>query len=162
MFGTTLTHLFVMSQNWSVDEAVQYFVDAEKNNTLIVDGNSVVRDLVASGEIAFGITDTDDAFAAVKDGKPVEVIYLDQESIGTLVIPNTVGLINKCTNSEEGKIFIDYILKRETEDKLIEMGFIDISLNNDKSDLEFLECDFQKAYENSDELIKEIQNALVR
>jgi iron(III) transport system substrate-binding protein len=162
MFGTTLTHLFVMSQNWSVDEAVQYFVDAEKNNTLIVDGNSVVRDLVASGEIAFGITDTDDAFAAVKDGKPVEVIYLDQESIGTLVIPNTVGLINKCTNSEEGKIFIDYILKKETEDKLIKMGFIDISLNNDKSDLEFLECDFQKAYENSDELIKEIQNALVR
>jgi iron(III) transport system substrate-binding protein len=162
MFGTTLTHLYVMSQNWSIDEAVQYFVDAQENNTLIVDGNSVVRDLVASGEVAFGITDTDDAFAAVKDGKPVEVIYLDQDGIGTLVIPNTVGLINQCTNTEEGKIFIDYILKKETEDKLIKMGFIDISLNNDKKDLEFLECDFQMAYENNDELLEEIQNALVR
>jgi len=162
MFGTTLTHLFVMSQNWGTDEAVQYFLDAQENNTLIVDGNSVVRDLVASGEIAFGITDTDDAFAAVKDGKPVEVIYLDQDSIGTLVIPNTVGLINGCSNSEEGKIFMDYILKKDTEDKLIEMGFIDISLNNQEPDIKFLECDFQKAYENSDELLEEIQNALVR
>jgi len=162
MFGTTLTHLFVMSQNWSIDEAVQYFVDAENNNTLIVDGNSVVRDLVASGEVDFGITDTDDAFAAVKDGKPVEVLYLDQDSIGTLVIPNTVGLINECTNTEEGKVFIDYILKKETEDKLIEMGFIDISLNNDETDLKFLECDFQEAYDNSEELLEEIQNALVR
>jgi len=162
MFGTTLTHLFVMSQNWGTDEAVQYFLDAQENNTLIVDGNSVVRDLVASGEIAFGITDTDDAFAAVKDGKPVEVIYLDQDSIGTLVIPNTVGLINGCSNSEEGKIFMDYILKKDTEDKLIEMGFIDISLNNQEPDIKFLECDFQKAYENSEELLEEIQNALVR
>jgi hypothetical protein len=42
------------------------------------------------------------------------------------------------------------------------MGFIDISLNNDKKDLEFLECDFQMAYENNDELLEEIQNALVR
>ncbi len=162
MFGTTLTHIFVMSQNWGLDEAVQYFVDAQENNTLIVDGNSVVRDLVASGEIAFGITDTDDAFAAVKDGKPVEVIYLDQDSIGTLVIPNTVGLVNGCSNPEEGKIFMDFILKKETENKLIEMGFIDISLNDEEPDLKFLECDFQKAYENSDELLEEIQNALVR
>jgi len=162
MFGTTLTHLFVMSQNWGMDEAVQYFLDAQDNNTLIVDGNSVVRDLVASGEVAFGITDTDDAFAAVKDGKPVEVLYLDQDSIGTLVIPNTVGLINGCSNSEEGKIFMDYILNKDTEDKLIEMGFIDISLNNQEPDIKFLECDFQKAYENSDELLEEIQNALVR
>jgi len=162
MFGTTLTHLFVMSQNWGMDEAVQYFLDAQDNNTLIVDGNSVVRDLVASGEVAFGITDTDDAFAAVKDGKPVEVLYLDQDSIGTLVIPNTVGLINGCSNSEEGKIFMDYILNKDTEDKLIEMGFIDISLNDQEPDIKFLECDFQKAYENSEELLEEIQNALLR
>src|SRR6056297_1016831 len=162
MFGTTLTHLFVMSQSWSIDEAVQYFVDAEENNTLIVDGNSVVRDLVASGEVAFGITDTDDAFAAVKDGKPVEVIYLDQDSIGTLVIPNTVGLINGCSNPEEGKIFMDFILKEETENKLIEMGFIDISLNDEKPDIHFLDCDFDNSFENSEELLEEIQNALVR
>lgn len=162
MFGTTLTHIFVMSQNWGLDEAVQYFVDAQENNTLIVDGNSVVRDLVASGEVAFGITDTDDAIAAVNDGKPVEVIYLDQDSIGTLVIPNTVGLINGCSNPEEGKIFMDFILKKETENKLIEMGFIDISLNDENPTLKFLECDFQKAYEKSDELLEEIQNALVR
>ncbi len=162
MFGTTLTHIYVMSQDWGVDEAVQYFVDAEKNNTLIVDGNSVVRDLVADGEVAFGITDTDDAFLAVENGAPVEVLYLDQDTIGTLIIPNTVGLINGASNADEGKVFIDYILKKETEDKLIELGFIDISLNDTQTDIKFLECDFEKAYENSEEILEKVQNDLVR
>jgi len=129
LFGTTMTHLFIMKQLWGEEEAIDFFLKAQNNNTLIVDGNSVVRDLVASGEAAFGITDTDDAFAALRENKPVEVLYLDQSDIGTLVIPNTVGLINDCKNIDEGKLLIDYLLDEKTENKMIQMGFIDVSLN---------------------------------
>lgn len=162
LFGTTMTHLFVMKQLWGKEEAISFFLKAQHNNTLIVDGNSVVRDLVASGEVAFGITDTDDAFAALRENKPVEVVYLNQRDIGTLVIPNTIGLINNCKNIDEGKLFIDYLLDKKTEDMLIQMGFVDISLTDTFNNLVLLECDFEKAYENSDKLLDEIKNSLVR
>jgi iron(III) transport system substrate-binding protein len=162
LFGTTMTHLFIMKQLWGQEEAIDFFLKARNNNTLIVDGNSVVRDLVASGEAAFGITDTDDAFAALRENKPVEVLYLDQSDIGTLVIPNTIGLIKDCKNIDEGKLFIDYLLDEKTENKLIQMGFIDVSLTDTANDLILLDCNFEKAYENSDELLDEIKNTLVR
>lgn len=162
LFGTTMTHLFVMKQLWGKEEAINFFLKAQHNNTIIVDGNSVVRDLVASGEVAFGITDTDDAFVALRANKPVEVVYLDQRDMGTLVIPNTVGLINNCKNTDEGKLFIDYLLNKKTEDMLIQMGFVDISLTDTSNDLVLLECDFEEAYENSDKLLDEIKNSLVR
>ncbi|MEA3424100.1 MAG: extracellular solute-binding protein [Bacillota bacterium] len=162
LFGTTLTHLFMMKQLWGEEEALDFFLKAQNNNTLIVDGNSVVRDLVASGEAAFGVTDTDDASQALREDKPVEVLYLDQGGIGTLVIPNTVGLIKDCKNVNEGKLFIDYLLDEKTESKLIQMGFIDVSLTDASDDLVLMECNFEKAYENSDELLNEIKNTLVR
>jgi len=162
LFGTTMTHLFVMNQLWGEEEAINYFLSAEDNQTVIVDGNSVVRDLVASGEVAFGITDTDDAFAAVKDGKPVKVVYLDQKNEGTLIIPNTVGMIQDCRHPEEGKIFIDYLLSKETEQKLMEMGFIDVSLNDATSDIVFLTCDFEEAYKGGEAILEKIKDALVQ
>lgn len=162
LFGTTLTHLFMMKQLWGEEEALDFFLKAQNNNTLIVDGNSVVRDLVASGEAAFGVTDTDDASQALREDKPVEVLYLDQGGIGTLVIPNTVGLIKDCKNIDEGKSFIDYLLDEKTESKLIQMGFIDVSLTDASNDLVLMECNFEKAYENSDDLLNEIKNTLVR
>ncbi|MBN2286464.1 MAG: extracellular solute-binding protein [Tissierellales bacterium] len=162
LFGTTMTHLFVMNQLWGEEAAINYFLAAEDNQTVIVDGNSVVRDLVASGEVAFGITDTDDAFAAVKDGKPVKVVYLDQKNEGTLIIPNTVGMIQDCRHPEEGKIFIDYLLSKETEQKLMEMGFIDVSLNDATSDIVFLTCDFEEAYRGGEAILEKIKDALVQ
>jgi iron(III) transport system substrate-binding protein len=162
LFGTTMTHLFVMKQLWGEDEAIDYFLDAQSSNTVIVDGNAVVRDLVAGGEVAFGITDTDDAFAAVNDGKPVKVLYLDQKDIGTLIIPNTAGLIKDCKNIEEGKIFMDYIMSRATEEKLMELGFIDVSLNTESSDIVFLSCDFEEAYYGSEDLLDKIKEKIVK
>jgi iron(III) transport system substrate-binding protein len=162
LFGTTMTHMFVMNQKWGENETIDYFNSAIENNTIIVDGNSVVRDLVASGEVAFGITDTDDAYGALRDGKPVEILYLDQDGEGTLLIPNTTGLINNCINTKEGKLFIDYLLNPETVDKLVEIGFIDISLQDENSGINFIECDFQEAYANSSNILNKIKENIIR
>lgn len=162
MFGTAMTHMFVMNQKWGEEETIDYFSSAIENNTLVVDGNSVVRDLVASGEVAFGITDTDDAYGALKNGSPVEVIYLDQDGQGTLLIPNTTGLINDCINTNEGQLFIDYLLNPKTVDKLVEIGFIDISLQNENNVINFIECDFQKAYANGSDVLNKLKGSIIR
>jgi len=74
--------------------------------------------MVVSGELKCGLTDTDDAFVAIEKGEPVKMIFPDQQGMGTLLIPNTVGLINGAPNPEEARQFIDYLLSKETEEAL--------------------------------------------
>lgn len=95
LFGTTATQAASLYALFGQVEALAYYQSIDDNHVRIVDGNSVVRDLVADGELAFGLTDTDDALGALERGKPVALVFPDQdeEGIGTLIIPNTVALV---------------------------------------------------------------------
>jgi iron(III) transport system substrate-binding protein len=90
-----------------------------------------VRDFVAKGEYAVGLTDTDDANGAIEDGFPVQWLFPDQgpDEIGTLVVPTTVALIRGGPNPEGGKALIDYLLSPEVEARLAGMRSIQIPLN---------------------------------
>lgn len=128
LFGTTSTHsasLFVKLGN---EKATQFFRDLKANNVAVVDGNSVVRDQVAAGELKVGLTDTDDANLALLEGKPVKIVYPDQDSLGTLVIPNTVALIKNAPHPQEARQLIDYLLSEEVEEKLAHSGSMQMPL----------------------------------
>ncbi len=60
---------------------------------------------MADGQLAFGLTDTDDACGAVDRGSPVVIIVPDQKpgEMGTLVIPNTVAMIAGAPAHSRGK-----------------------------------------------------------
>ncbi len=73
LFGTTATHAAALYAHLGSDEAKFYYDSILHSNTRIVDGNSVVRDLVANGELAYGITDTDDGIGALKKEQAREV-----------------------------------------------------------------------------------------
>jgi len=75
---------------------------------------------VASGELAAGITDTDDANVALQEGKPIGVVFPDAKGMGTLIIPNCAVLISGAPHEENAKRFVDYLLRAETEQKLAE------------------------------------------
>ncbi len=70
------------------------------------------------GEVFCGLTDTDDAFEALKEGANIGILFLDQQGIGSLIMPNTVNLIKSSRNTENGKKLMDYLLSKETEAKL--------------------------------------------
>jgi iron(III) transport system substrate-binding protein len=129
MFGTSATHAAALYAAWGPDEARSFYETLQARGVRVVDGNSVVRDLVAAGQVSVGLTDTDDACRAVEDGKPVAIIVPDQEEggLGTLMIPTTVGLVANGPHSEEGKALIDYLLAKETEQRLMEIGWIQVS-----------------------------------
>lgn len=162
MFGTSMTHMFVMNEKWGEKDTLEYFVSSMANNTLMVDGNSVVRDMVVSGDAAFGITDTDDAFAAVSKGSEVEVMYLDQDGQGTLLIPNTVSLVEGCRNEADAKVLIDYLISESNVDRMIEEGFIDVSLIDENIGIKLMECDFEKAYSKGDYIFNLVKEKIVR
>lgn len=118
LFGTTSTHVAALFALLGEDKAKKYLTDLHANHIQIVNGNSISRDLVVSGEAAVGFTDTDDAYGAIKSKKNVAMIFPDQEGIGTLLIPNTVSLIKGTPHPDAAKKLIDFLLSEEVESLL--------------------------------------------
>lgn len=149
LFGTTRTHSLILYDLYGEEYLEQIFLSDE---TEIVDGNSVVRDLVANGQVSYGLTDTDDAHGAIEKGYPVQIVYPDQEGMGTLVIPNTVALVKGHQNTQEAEELMAYILSDQVKKQLEELGFL-----SDFSDIKVLECDFENAFNQ-----QEAFNAFIR
>ena len=118
LFGTTATHTAAMFTTFGKEKAMDYLKALQANDVVIVDGNSVVRDVVVEGRLPIGFTDTDDVNVAIQSGKPVKMLYPDKNGVGTLLIPNTVALIKNAPHPEEGKKLIDYLLSKELESKV--------------------------------------------
>ena len=118
LFGTTTFHIASLFSVLGDEKAKQFLSDLKKNKVVIATSNGDVKKRVMSGELACGLTDTDDAFEAMKESKDVGIIFLDREGIGTLIMPNTINLIKKTQISENAKKLADFLLSRETEAKL--------------------------------------------
>lgn len=108
-----------------------FFEGLTRNRVRMVSSNGEVRRRVAEGDCAAGMTDSDDAYEALNDKKPVAVIYPDEQGIGTLLIPNATVLIARGPNPENGKRFIDYLLSPQTERALAEGDAAQIPLRPD-------------------------------
>jgi iron(III) transport system substrate-binding protein len=129
LFGTTATHAAVLYAVNGSSEGKAFFEQLVQNGTHMVDGNAMVRDMVASGQLAYGLTDTDDACGAYARGDPVALILPDQESQGTLIIPSTAALIAGAPHAAEGRALIDYLLSRQVEQALINTGYSHVALH---------------------------------
>lgn len=118
LFGTTSMHAAALFSLLGEDKAKEFFEEFIGNDGRILSSNGEVRRRVANGEFALGITDTDDANVARLEGKPVAIVFPDQDGMGTLIIPNCSVLIRNGPHSEAGRRFIDYLLRAETETAL--------------------------------------------
>ncbi|MFC2000066.1 extracellular solute-binding protein [Chloroflexota bacterium] len=128
LFGTTATQAAALYAALGPEAGRAFFQDLYDHGVRVVDGNSVVRDLVASGKLIMGLTDTDDACGALSRGAPVAIVFPDQDGLGTLIIPNTVALIAGAPHPTEAKMLIDYLLSTEVEGRLIESGWSQVPL----------------------------------
>jgi len=160
------THAAALFIELGDERALDYFKALKKNGVQIVSGNSTSRDRVVSGELKVGFTDTDDVNVALEKGEPVEMIFPDKDGIGTLLIPNTIAMIDKCSHSEEAKVFIDYILSKETEEKLAFCGSLQIPLRSDVkrpenapsfNDMKAMDVDYEAIADNMERVGKILQ-----
>ncbi len=120
LFGTTSMHAAALFETMGEAKAKEFFDGMRANGVKMLSSNGEVKRHVASGEFAFGLTDTDDASVAMKEGKPVTMIYLDQDGGGTLIVPNAAVLIANGPNPENGKKFIEYLVTAAVEQALAE------------------------------------------
>jgi iron(III) transport system substrate-binding protein len=128
-FGSTSFHvaaLYAIAGDQKMDEC---FRRLKENHVRIVDGNSVVRDLVARGDVKVGLTDTDDVNVALEDGQPIAMVLPDQEGLGVPVMPNMVSLIANAPHPDEARRLIDYLLSPDVERQLAESEAVQIPLH---------------------------------
>jgi iron(III) transport system substrate-binding protein len=128
LFGTTATEAAALYARLGPDRAYEYYSQLKNRGIRVVDGNSVVKDLVSEGELSMGLADSDDGCSALAMNAPVTIILPDQQpdGLGTLIIPNTIALIAGGPHSAEGRTLIDYLASRETESELTRSGWIQI------------------------------------
>ena len=132
LFGTTATHSAALFAALGEEKAAKLYRDLKANELVIVDGNATAKDRVADGHLKVCITDSDDANLALRAGKPVKVVYPDQDAngIGTLLMPNTVCLVRNSPHPEAGKKLIDFLLSREVEAQLAKDGAVQLTLHS--------------------------------
>ena len=120
LFGTTSVQVAALFTIWGDGKGKQFLNALKANGVKISTSNGESADLVASGEFAFAMVDSDDSIACARQGKNVETIYPDQgpDGLGTLVVPNGVALIRQAPHPENARKLVDYLLSRETERKL--------------------------------------------
>lgn len=127
MFGTTLTHYALLWETLGADGLQEWHHALVDRGCRVVSGNATVKNLVAEGTCAFGMTDTDDFFVAKDDGKPViqlPIVWYER----TICIPNTVAIIKGTDNPAEAQRLVDYLTSAETELALARSGARQIPL----------------------------------
>ncbi len=162
LFGTTATHAACLFSYLGAEPARAYFLDLKRNGVQILAGNKQVALAVASGQLAFGLTDTDDAIIEVEKGHPVAIIYPDRETdeLGTLYIPNTLSIIRGAPHPDAAGRLIDYLLSGEVEAALAAGASAQIPLRTDTEinvriqtprSVHAMPVDFEKAADAWDE-----------
>lgn len=128
-FGSTSFHVAALYAAAGDERMDAFFRQLKVNDVKIVDGNSVVRDLVARGEVKVGLTDTDDVNVAIEDGQPIAMVLPDASGLGVPVMPNMVSLVANAPHVEEGRRLIDYLLSRDVEAQLARSAAVQIPLH---------------------------------
>jgi len=172
MFGTTATHAAALFAYLGGTEGAAFHKAIADQGVAVLDGNSVTRDQVADGRMLFGMTDTDDACVAIKDGKPVKIILPDQEpgGIGALVIPNSIAMIKDGPNPEAAQILIDYLLSETVEKRLLEIGWAHLPVRDiaytsscfETTGVRLMEVDFNAMYEQFELVMEQMGQIFIR
>jgi iron(III) transport system substrate-binding protein len=162
LFGTTATHAACLFAFLGDEKARAFYDKLKTNDVKILSGNKQVAQAVSSGEIDFGVTDTDDAYEEIQAGRLVEIVYPDQgvDEMGTLYIPNTLAIIKGSSHEAEARKLVDYLLSPEIEARLAQGPSAQVPLNPDVTMeppiktpkvVRAMKVDFEKAAEKWDE-----------
>ena len=155
LFGTTEVHLAALKLIMG-EGADDFFRQLIETDVAYLDGNALVVSLVAQGEYVAGFTDTDDAYSAQLQGKPVGMIFPDQDGMGAMLIPNTAAMVKGCPHPKEARELIEFLTSEKVQIMLAKSSSVQIpllpeprfekSVFKDK-DIEVMDIDYEKVAE---------------
>lgn len=115
--GTTLTHFTALRKALGDEGFETFFAGLLANDVKFLASNGATLRETAAGKVAWAFTDTDDFHVGKLRGQPIACVFPDQEEggLGTMLIPNSVGLVKGGPDQEGAKKLIDRILAESTE-----------------------------------------------
>ncbi|MCC7387790.1 MAG: substrate-binding domain-containing protein [Phycisphaerales bacterium] len=126
-FGTTRGHMSAIAAVHG-EAVLESWLRAMVGNGLrVFDGNSTVVRAIAEAEIDVGLTDTDDVWAAQRNGWPVAAVYEADDgagaggvppSLGPMLMPNTAARVRGGPNPEQAKRLMEFLLAGPAEEIL--------------------------------------------
>ena len=122
LFGTTATHFMALRRFWGPVEWERWCRALANNKPMLVDGNSVVVKIVGGGQVAIGMTDSDDIRAGQREGLPIVALPVSEE---TLFIPNTVAVLKGAPHPEQAERLAQYLRVVRVVNDLISVGALD-------------------------------------
>lgn len=130
--GTTLTHFAILQHQLGKDAAAKIF-EKIQTHAKMLPGNQQVAISVASGQVAWGLTDSDHAIVEADRNPSLRIVFPDQGSseAGTLLIPNTVAVLKSAQHPVAAGLLADYLVSPLTEDRLAMGNTSQIPLNQE-------------------------------
>ena len=119
-FGTTGGDVASWFAHYGDERATEILRALKANDIRLVAGNSTAVRMVAHGQADICFTDTDDVYAAQRNGWPIAMNYLDQAGDGALAIPNTAAVIKGAPHPEEAKELMNFLLSERLEEMLVQ------------------------------------------
>jgi iron(III) transport system substrate-binding protein len=116
-FGTTGTHFHALRQHWGDAVWESWCRGLAGNRPFLVDGNSVVVKIVAQGEAVIGLTDSDDIADGQREGLPVAMLPMNEES---LLIPNTVALVRGGPHPQPAERLFAFLQRPDIGQRLVD------------------------------------------
>jgi len=117
-FGTTGGDVASWFAHYGPGRTVEMLFALKANNVRLVEGNSTAVRMVATGQADVCFTDTDDVYAAQRNGWPVAMNPLDQGGDGSLAIPNTAAVIKGAPHPQQAAKLMDFLLSEKLEQML--------------------------------------------
>ena len=140
LFGTTAFQAAVLFEQWGEKAATEYFEDFSRNGGTMLSSNGEVRRRVSAGQFAVGLTDSDDANIAIKEGAPVRVVFPESAEDGLLVVPCAAVLIKGSPNPEGGKKFVEFLCSPVAEEWMARSPAAHLPLSRE---VVYMPCIFQ-------------------
>jgi iron(III) transport system substrate-binding protein len=121
-FGTTRGHMGVLVTRWGEDGLAAWLEAMKANGLRLYDGNASVVRAIRLGEIDAGLADSDDVWAAQRNGWDVGMALEASgvgggqlRSTGPILLPNTVALVRGGPNPDNARRLMDFILSERVE-----------------------------------------------
>jgi len=109
-FGTSSDWVAAMAVRNGAEKTLDDFRALKKNGIQVLPGNSVVAERVARGELAVGISDSDDWL--------VQKVAFEKSS-DTFVVPGSVAILKSAPRLANAKKLVDALVSKQTEDLFI-------------------------------------------
>lgn len=156
--GSAFIQFATVLQAYGNEEAGWEVYNGMLGNFVLSDSSGAVPRFVNDGELPIGVTLEDAALRYKEGGGPVQIVY---PSDGTALAPDAMALIADAQNAEAGKGFIDFMLSKEAQAIVAELGRRPVrgdvesnALLDPISSIAAVDYDFKWAAENRARLVE--------